>query len=83
MIKAVYVTKVVGLTNEELLRGDVPPAGQKPGFDWIPLLCTLFNLFGFENTLFRLHTEPRIVECAIEHIETFTMELCRRLLERN
>ena len=81
MIKAVYVTRIASLANEDLVRGNTPADGKKAGFDWIPLLCTLFNLFGFENTLLRLHTEPKIIECAISHIEEFTTELCRRMLE--
>lgn len=48
---------------------------------WIPLLCTLFDLFGFENALVRLSLEPRIMEAAIKKTEEFTLEFARRSLE--
>jgi uroporphyrinogen decarboxylase len=48
---------------------------------WIPLVCTLFELFGFEETLIKLHTEPKIIEAAVSHFETFILEFSRRTLD--
>lgn len=48
---------------------------------WIPVICSLFELFGFEETLIRLYTAPKIIEAAIFHLETFILEVSRRLLE--
>ena len=48
---------------------------------WIPLICNLYELFGFEETLIRLHTDPKVIEAAIFHLETFILEVSRRLLE--
>lgn len=48
---------------------------------WMPLLCTLFELFGFEETLIKFHSDPKMIEAAICHVETFILEYCRRVLE--
>ena len=51
------------------------------GGDWIPLLCTVFNLFGMEETLLKLHSEPAVMEAAVAHVEHFILEFSRRLLD--
>ncbi len=48
---------------------------------WIPFVCTLFELFGFEETLIKLHYQPKLIEAAIYHLETFILELSKRILE--
>jgi uroporphyrinogen decarboxylase len=51
------------------------------GGPWIPLLCTLFDLFGFEDALAKLSLEPILIEAAVKKIEEFTVEFARRSLE--
>ena len=48
---------------------------------WIPLLCALFDLFGFENALADLSVEPKLIEAAVQKLEEFTVEFARRSLE--
>jgi uroporphyrinogen decarboxylase len=48
---------------------------------WVPLLCTLFDLFGFETALMNLCAEPVLMEAAIRRIEEFTLEFARRSLD--
>ena len=71
-VKLQHVWEVPGRSRAAVSRG---------GGDWIPLLCTLFNLFGMEETLLKLHSEPAIVEAAIAHVEHFLVEFSRRLLD--
>ena len=71
-VKAQYVSPKSGRTHAELARGSD---------DWIPLLCTVFNLLGMEETLIKLRTEPKIVEAAIAHVEHFILEFSTRLLD--
>jgi len=49
--------------------------------NWLPLICMLYELFGLEEALVKLHTEPKIIEAAIAHIEEFYLGLGRRCLE--
>lgn len=51
------------------------------GGSWLPLICALFNLFGFEKTLMNLSLEPLLMEAAIKRIEDFTLEFTRRSLD--
>lgn len=51
------------------------------GGSWLPLICTLFNLFGFEKTLMNLSLEPLLMEAAVNKIAEFTLEFTRRSLE--
>ena len=51
------------------------------GGSWLPVICTLFELFGLEETLVRLYTEPKTIEAALRHVEEFLLEFSRRLLE--
>jgi uroporphyrinogen decarboxylase len=48
---------------------------------WVPLLCSLFDLFGFETTLMNLCAEPVLMEAAVRRIEEFTLEFARRSLD--
>ena len=47
---------------------------------WVPLVCTLFDLFGLENTLMNMHLEPRLIEAALRHVEDFILEFYSRML---
>jgi uroporphyrinogen decarboxylase len=48
---------------------------------WMPLLCTLFDLFGLENTLEKMYLEPELIAAAIVHIELFLLEYYERCLQ--
>ncbi len=63
-----------GLSREDAARGR--------GY-WIPFVCTLFELFGFEETLVKLHHEPKLIEAAISRLETFILDLSKRILDAN
>lgn len=71
-VKAAYSVEEEGFTREELswARGL-----------WLPLICTLFDLFGLQETLIKIYVEPKLIEAAIAHVETFLLEFSRRLLE--
>ena len=71
-VRANYVAEQEGLSREQAARGS--------GSSWLPLLCTLFNLFGMEKTLMHIAAEPALIEAAVARIEDFTLEFCRRLL---
>ncbi|MGD8487258.1 MAG: uroporphyrinogen decarboxylase family protein [Chloroflexota bacterium] len=58
-----------------------PPAESQGGGSWLPLVCTLFNLFGLEQTLINFRSAPRLNEAALKHVETFTLEFVRRSLD--
>jgi uroporphyrinogen decarboxylase len=66
-----YGISAEGRTNEQC----------QSGGSWLPLICALFNLFGFERTLMNLALEPLLMEAAIRRIEEFTLEFTRRSLE--
>ena len=51
------------------------------GGPWLPLLCNLFNLFGIENTLMNLVSQPQMMETAVRKTEEFTLEFFTRLCE--
>jgi uroporphyrinogen decarboxylase len=70
-VRANYVPEQEGLSHEQAARGG--------GSAWLPLLCTLFNLFGMEKTLLHIAAEPALIEAAVARIEAFTLEFCRRL----
>ena len=67
-----YAVQKDGSTREELARQGGP---------WLPILCSLFNLLGFERTLMMLHTDPILIEAAIAKLATFVIEFSRRLLD--
>lgn len=49
--------------------------------EWMPVLCTLFNLFGMEETLMNLVLRPDLVEAALERIKAFILGFCTRMIE--
>lgn len=80
-IKTQYSVQGDGLTREDAARGSGPLPPSRASGAWLPILCTLFELFGLEETLIKLPTEPKIIEAALAHIESFALELSRRYLE--
>jgi len=72
MIRCQYAVAPEGQTREEAARGRGT---------WLPLLCTLFNLFGFQTTLVNLRLQPAVMEAAIAHLEALTLGFMRRLLD--
>ena len=48
---------------------------------WLPLICSLFELFGFEDTLLKLYSEPKLIEAAVSHLDAFIVEFSRRLIK--
>ncbi len=48
---------------------------------WLPLVCTLFDLFGLENTLMKMHLEPEVIEATLRHLEEFLLGFFSRMLE--
>jgi uroporphyrinogen decarboxylase len=81
MIKVMYTIDQKSFSREDALRGKAPPDGKRGFTEWIPVLNSLFNLFGFENTLMRLALEPNVIDSAIAHIEAFSLAVCRRMLQ--
>lgn len=69
------------LILEESLRREDISTGIKGKGENVLVICTLFDLFGFEETLTKLYTEPKIIEAAISHLETFLLGHSRRMLE--
>ncbi|MFC2016867.1 uroporphyrinogen decarboxylase family protein [Chloroflexota bacterium] len=69
-----------GITNEDAARGKSPVISMKHAA-WLALLCTLFELFGLEETLIMFYSEPKMLESAIAHVEAFVLEFTRRRLE--
>lgn len=65
----------------------IPADGQsrlsaaRSGAPWVPLLCSLFDLFGMEKTLIDLHAAPALIEAGIRHVEEFILAFAERLLE--
>ena len=49
---------------------------------WIPLICTLFDLFGLEGTLMKMHLEPKVIEAALHHLDDFIMGFFSRMLDQ-
>lgn len=80
-IKPQYTVQGDGFSREDAARGCGPSPPVRGSGGWLPILCTLFELFGFEETLVKLYVEPKIIKAAISHVETFALEFTRRLLE--
>lgn len=49
--------------------------------EWLPVMCTLFNLFGMEETLLNFALEPARIEAALARIEEFILGFCSRTLD--
>lgn len=56
-------------------------ATQKSGGTWLPVICTLFDLFGLEQTLLKFALAPRLIEAAIRNVEEFGLGFYERLFE--
>lgn len=48
---------------------------------WIPVFCTLMDLFGMEDTMLRMYDTPEIIEACIERIEYLLLTSMKRLLD--
>lgn len=48
---------------------------------WIPLLCSVFDLLGMEETLVDLYAAPAMIEAVIAHLEAFLLGFVERLLD--
>ena len=70
--KIQWVTQGEGQPRLSAARGGGP---------WIPLLCSLFDLFGMQDTLINLRAAPKLIEAAIAHVEEFTLGFAKRLLD--
>jgi uroporphyrinogen decarboxylase len=46
---------------------------------WIPVICTLFDLFGMEETLVNFHLKPKIMQAAVQKIEDFLLDFTNRM----
>lgn len=62
-----------GMTLEE--------ATQKTSGTWLPLICTLFDMFGLEETLVKCALEPKMIQAAICKIEEFGMSFYEKLFK--
>ncbi|MCL4418215.1 MAG: hypothetical protein M1365_16275 [Actinobacteria bacterium] len=48
---------------------------------WVPLICTLFDLFGMEKTLTNLYLNPSVIKYAVGYIEEFILLFYTKMLE--
>ncbi len=80
-IRPQYAVQQEGLTREQASRGGGPSQAVRGSGFWLPVICTLFELYGLEETLCRLRTEPKTIEATIERVEAFALEFTRRLLD--
>ncbi len=74
--KARTARAVCGVARE----GMTLEAASRGGGQWMPILCTVFNMIGMEETLIALHAEPNIIEAVIRNIERFVLEYSRRVI---
>jgi uroporphyrinogen decarboxylase len=72
-VEGKYALLAPGMTLEE--------ATQKSGGNWLPVLCTLFDLFGFEETLLKLWQAPAIIEATVRKLEEFVLGFYAKLFE--
>jgi hypothetical protein len=49
--------------------------------EWLPVLCTLFNLFGMEETLTSLVIAPARIEAALARIECLVLGFAARMID--
>ncbi|TFG61842.1 MAG: hypothetical protein E4H36_09460 [Spirochaetales bacterium] len=47
---------------------------------FIPVLDTLFDLFGMENAMVHMHESPELIEAALAHIESFQIESMKKAM---
>jgi uroporphyrinogen decarboxylase len=48
---------------------------------WKPLFCTVCDLFGMEEAMVRMMTEPDLFEAVLERVTVYTEAFCERLLD--
>ena len=48
---------------------------------WKPLFCQVCDLFGMEEAMIRMLTQPIIFEAVLDHVFEHTYEFCKRLLD--
>ena len=48
---------------------------------WAPVFCTLMDIFGMEDTMFRMHDTPEIIEACVERIQSFVLASMKRLMD--
>jgi len=48
---------------------------------WMPVICQVFDFFGMEDAMIRMHETPEIIEACIKKIEEFYLEYYRRQFE--
>lgn len=72
--------RVVRLTYSIARPGERGMDAARRTFAGLPLLDTLFDLLGMEETLVRLHTQPVFIEAVIDRLGTFLLDLEERLL---
>jgi uroporphyrinogen decarboxylase len=63
-----------------IARPGKPPHQCQSG-PWLPLLCTLFDLYGLDNACLKLAMEPEIMKATIARYEAFMLEFIRRTCE--
>lgn len=74
---ACWVGPRAGVVEKGLSHKDITGV---PGA-WIPFVCTLFELFGFEETLMKFYDQPKLIEAATYHFEEFILNLSQRVLK--
>ncbi|MBF0432318.1 MAG: hypothetical protein HQK83_13620 [Fibrobacteria bacterium] len=48
---------------------------------WMPLICTLFDLYGLDTTLLKLAMEPELMMATVAKYEEFMLEFIKRTCE--
>jgi uroporphyrinogen decarboxylase len=64
-----------------MLQPGKEPHECQDGGSWLPLLCSLFNLFGLERTLVNLRIQPALIDAALAKLSDLLLEFTRRALE--
>ena len=47
------------------------------------VFCTLCDLFGMDTAMINMHTEPKLVEAAVERIESFVLSAMKRIMDEH
>ena len=64
-----------------IIREGKSPFECQGGGSWLPLICSLFNLFGMEATMINMSLQPELIDAAVDKLEKFTLEFVARSLE--
>ncbi len=59
---------------------DQGPSRRAKRASWIPVLCTLFNLLGMQETFLGLSLEPKRIGAALAKIEEFILDFCNTMI---